>query len=215
MVALLWSFPLQPVSIYASIERGPEQPSAVDKAWFMKFTTLIPTTWNDGNALSPGRLDRLLNSLWRPFRGITKEGYVTGHWIDEDGMEFTARPSRNREDRWLATVFSAAERRRIVARGESSNPWFSGRFLGRPEGSAHRYPYPSSRGSRTHPWLQSVAAPRLQSTDCCCYFLCVARKYRMLVERIKNSVYSYPCLIRVPSVAKTSSRHPCLIANRN
>src|SRR5579859_3093129 len=111
----------------------------------------------------------------------------------------TTRPSRNREDRWLATVFSAAERRRIVARGESSNPWFSGRFIGRPEGSAHRYPYPSSRGSRTHRWLQSVAAPRLQSTDCCCYFLCMARKYRMLVERSNTSLSTFPRFPIVPN----------------
>src|SRR5579859_1546831 len=103
----------------------------------------------------------------------------------------TARPSRNGEDRWLATVFSAAERRRIVARSESSNPWFSGRFLGRPEGSVHRFTLPSSRGSRTHPWLQSVAAPRLQSTDCCSYFLCVARKYRTLVEWKEPKRQSY------------------------
>jgi hypothetical protein len=32
---------------------------------------------------------RLLDSLWRPFRGMTNEAYVTGHWIDDDGTEFT------------------------------------------------------------------------------------------------------------------------------
>lgn len=55
----------------------------------MKFTTLIPTTRNDGTPFKPDLLDRILDSLWRPFRGMTREGYVTGHWIDDDGTEFT------------------------------------------------------------------------------------------------------------------------------
>jgi hypothetical protein len=55
----------------------------------MKFTTLIPTTRNDGTAVKPSVLHRVLDSLWRPFRAISKEGYVTGHWIDADGTEFT------------------------------------------------------------------------------------------------------------------------------
>ncbi|HEY7157067.1 MAG TPA: hypothetical protein VH575_24065 [Gemmataceae bacterium] len=55
----------------------------------MKFTTLIPTTWNDGTAVKPDVQERILDALWRPFRAMTKEGYVTGHWIDEDGAEFT------------------------------------------------------------------------------------------------------------------------------
>ena len=55
----------------------------------MKFTTLIPTTRNDGTTVKPAVLQRLTDALWRPFRGVTKEGYVVGHWIDEDGTEFT------------------------------------------------------------------------------------------------------------------------------
>ena len=54
----------------------------------MKFTTLIPTTWNDGTAVKPAVLERLIGSLWRPFRGVTREGPVMGHWIDDDGTEF-------------------------------------------------------------------------------------------------------------------------------
>jgi hypothetical protein len=54
----------------------------------MKFTTLIPTTRNDGTAVKPAVLERLIDSLWRPFRGMTKEGIVTGRWIDDDGTEF-------------------------------------------------------------------------------------------------------------------------------
>jgi hypothetical protein len=55
----------------------------------MKFTTLIPTTWDDGTEVKPAVLQRLTDSLWRPFRGGTKHGYVTGYWIDDDGTEFT------------------------------------------------------------------------------------------------------------------------------
>src|SRR5437764_15223012 len=55
----------------------------------MKFTTLIPTTRNDGTAVEAAVLERVVDSLRRPFRGMTKEGYVTGHWIDDDGTEFT------------------------------------------------------------------------------------------------------------------------------
>jgi hypothetical protein len=55
----------------------------------VKFTTLIPTTRNDGAAFKPSVLHRVVEALWRPFGGVTKEGYVTGHWIDDDGTEFT------------------------------------------------------------------------------------------------------------------------------
>jgi len=55
----------------------------------MKFTTLIPTTWNDGTPVKPSLLERIINAYWRPFRGGTREGIVTGHWIDDDGTEFT------------------------------------------------------------------------------------------------------------------------------
>jgi hypothetical protein len=55
----------------------------------MKFTTPIPTARNDGTPVKPSILENILDALWRPFRGMTKEGYVTGHWIDSDGTEFT------------------------------------------------------------------------------------------------------------------------------
>ena len=55
----------------------------------MKFTTLIPTRRNDGTAVKPSVLARLIDGLWKPFGGMTNEGFVTGHWIDEDGTEFT------------------------------------------------------------------------------------------------------------------------------
>jgi hypothetical protein len=54
----------------------------------MKFTTLVPTTWNNGMAVKPAVLQKLIHILWRPFGGVTNEGYVTGHWIDANGAEF-------------------------------------------------------------------------------------------------------------------------------
>jgi hypothetical protein len=54
----------------------------------MKFTTLVPTTRNDGTPVPPAALQRLIASLWRPFRGATVEGPVQGHWIDEDNTAF-------------------------------------------------------------------------------------------------------------------------------
>ncbi|HEV3260911.1 MAG TPA: hypothetical protein VG013_28930 [Gemmataceae bacterium] len=55
----------------------------------MKFTTLIPARRNDGTAVNPSVLGRLIDGLWRPFGGMTNEGLVTGHWIASDGTEFT------------------------------------------------------------------------------------------------------------------------------
>jgi hypothetical protein len=39
--------------------------------------------------VKPAFFSRLLEALWRPFGGGSEEGWVTGHWIDDDGMEFT------------------------------------------------------------------------------------------------------------------------------
>jgi hypothetical protein len=55
----------------------------------MKFTTLIPTTWNDGTEIDPAGLSRIIDRLWHPFGGMTEEGQVTGHRIDDEGTEFT------------------------------------------------------------------------------------------------------------------------------
>jgi hypothetical protein len=55
----------------------------------MKFTTLIPTTWNDGTEVDPAVLSRIIDRLWHPFGGMSEEGQVRGHWIDDDGTEFT------------------------------------------------------------------------------------------------------------------------------
>ena len=73
----------------------------------MKFTTLIPTTRNDGSKVEPAELVRLIDGLWRPFGGMTNEGYVVGRWIDPaSGMEY--------EDTCLKVVV-ACERDRLPA----------------------------------------------------------------------------------------------------
>lgn len=54
----------------------------------MKFTTLIPTTDNEGTPIKPSVLARLMDGLWRPFGGMTNEGTVTGRWTDDDGTLF-------------------------------------------------------------------------------------------------------------------------------
>jgi hypothetical protein len=39
----------------------------------VKFTTLIPTKRNEGTAVKPSVLDRLIDGLWLPFGGMTDE----------------------------------------------------------------------------------------------------------------------------------------------
>src|SRR5258708_39050297 len=77
------------MSICASIREGIAQGGGQGGRNAVKFTTLIPTTRNDGTEFPPALLQRLTASLWRPFRGATEEGPVRGHWIDEDGTEFS------------------------------------------------------------------------------------------------------------------------------
>src|SRR5437764_6798480 len=75
--------PWRRVSISASIKSTAARRGLPGRLGAMKFTTLIPTTRNDGTAVKPAVLERLIDSLWRPFRGMTKEGNVTGRWIDD------------------------------------------------------------------------------------------------------------------------------------
>jgi hypothetical protein len=55
----------------------------------VKFTTLIPTHWNDGTSVRASQLSRIIDEVWRPFKGMTKEGPVTGYWIDDDGTHYS------------------------------------------------------------------------------------------------------------------------------
>src|SRR5262249_19583987 len=78
------------VSTYASIPTTMTEASTSQEGLTaITFTTLIPATPNDGTSVKPTVLSRLIDRLWRPFGGMTEEGQVTGHWIDDDGTEFT------------------------------------------------------------------------------------------------------------------------------
>lgn len=48
----------------------------------MKFTTLIPTRYNDGRPVPPTQLERLLDQLASQFGGCSEEGVTKGQWID-------------------------------------------------------------------------------------------------------------------------------------
>ncbi len=55
----------------------------------MMFVTLIPVRRNDGSPVSAAEQDEILQGLWQLFGGITIEGQVTGHWIDDaDGRHY-------------------------------------------------------------------------------------------------------------------------------
>ncbi|MGC4005749.1 MAG: hypothetical protein QM811_22565 [Pirellulales bacterium] len=48
-----------------------------------KVTTLLPTTFNDGSEVPQETMQNILQSLWDTFGGLTVEGMVEGHWIDQ------------------------------------------------------------------------------------------------------------------------------------
>jgi hypothetical protein len=48
----------------------------------MKFTTLIPTRFNDGSDVPQDQLDRLMDELAAEFGGCSEEGLTKGQWID-------------------------------------------------------------------------------------------------------------------------------------
>jgi hypothetical protein len=55
----------------------------------MVFVTLIPVRRNDGSAVSGAEQQDIIRGLWRQFGGVTIEGQVTGHWIDDaDGRHY-------------------------------------------------------------------------------------------------------------------------------
>lgn len=60
----------------------------------MKFTTLIPKTWNDGSPVNTDLLRTLIDSLHDRFGGMTVEGDVTGYWTDEDGAKYVDKSSK-------------------------------------------------------------------------------------------------------------------------
>jgi hypothetical protein len=48
----------------------------------MKFTTLIPTRYNDGTRVPKRRLRAIVDRLVRRFGGCTNEGIAKGQWMD-------------------------------------------------------------------------------------------------------------------------------------
>lgn len=55
----------------------------------MKFTTLIPTTQNDGEPFETAFLRRVIDQLWKPFRAMSEEREVYGRWTDDDGIVYS------------------------------------------------------------------------------------------------------------------------------
>ena len=74
-------------SAYAIIIKERQSRSIRDA--LLKFTTFIPTSRNDGSAVTPSELTQLVDALWQPFGGVTNEGIVQGAWIDPtDGQRY-------------------------------------------------------------------------------------------------------------------------------
>ena len=55
----------------------------------MKFTTLIPTTRNDGTPFDSEFLRRVIDQLWKPFEAVSEEHEVHGRWTDDDGIVYS------------------------------------------------------------------------------------------------------------------------------
>lgn len=55
----------------------------------IKVITMIPMFRNDGSEVSFGELEQIQRDLWVRFGGLTVEGIVTGHWVDDvDGRHY-------------------------------------------------------------------------------------------------------------------------------
>jgi thiamine biosynthesis lipoprotein ApbE len=55
----------------------------------MKFTTIVPTSRNDGTPVAEQEIEAILLALTAQFRGVTLEGTTIGHWTDPvDGKHY-------------------------------------------------------------------------------------------------------------------------------
>jgi hypothetical protein len=55
----------------------------------VKFTTIVPTSRNDGTPVSEQEIEEILLDLTAQFRGVTLEGATIGHWTDPaDGKHY-------------------------------------------------------------------------------------------------------------------------------
>lgn len=52
----------------------------------MKFMTYVPITDNDEIPFDADFLERVIEQLWRPFKGMTEEGKVKGRWTSGSGV---------------------------------------------------------------------------------------------------------------------------------
>ncbi len=48
----------------------------------MKFTTLIPTRFNDGREVPQEQMNRIIDELTLKFNGCSDEGITRGQWLD-------------------------------------------------------------------------------------------------------------------------------------
>ncbi len=60
----------------------------------MKFTTLLPTRYNDGNEVPEEEIESLINQLAIQFGGCSDEGITKGQWIDPTDSQFYRDESR-------------------------------------------------------------------------------------------------------------------------
>lgn len=70
----------------------------------MKFTTFIPTRRNDGSLISQTEHQEILRDISKRFGGVTIEGTVDGHWVDENDGEY------HRDENLKVTVACQSER---------------------------------------------------------------------------------------------------------
>ncbi len=54
----------------------------------MKFTTMIPKQFNDGESVPQTLLRDILSRFWVAFGGLTVEGEVEGYWMNEEETLF-------------------------------------------------------------------------------------------------------------------------------
>jgi hypothetical protein len=60
----------------------------------MKFTTLIPLRFNDGQEVPQEQLNRIIDELVVQFSGCSEEGVTKGQWLDPKNAQLYRDESR-------------------------------------------------------------------------------------------------------------------------
>jgi hypothetical protein len=60
----------------------------------MKFTTLIPLRFNDGQQVPPDQINRIIDELVLLFKGCSDEGITKGQWLDPKDAQLYRDESR-------------------------------------------------------------------------------------------------------------------------